>query len=100
MSATTNVIYRDGKAPLIVGISFTTATSVLFWTLVLMARNDSMPSWMWTLTATIGGLLLFPMGAFVAILIGEKSIVSERSLVKMVFKRKRELLKEDILLIA
>ncbi len=95
-----SVVYRDGKAPLIVGISFTATMLVLLWTLVSIVRSESIPPWVWALVATIGGLLLFPMGVFVAMLIGEKSIVSERSLTKVVFKRKRELLKENILLIA
>lgn len=94
-----SVTYRDGKGILIVGISLMGGVSALMWFLFCLVKNETMPLWFWFIptAVTVGALSL--AGIFAAFLIGLKAIVSEDSLTKIEFRKRREIRKRDILAI-
>lgn len=94
-----SVTYRDGKGILIAGISLIGGASAVMWLLFLLLKNEAMPWWVWLIpaTVTVGSFSL--VGIFTAMLIGTKVIVSEHSLTKIVFRRRREIRKGEILAI-
>ena len=95
----TSVTYRDEKAIFISVIVLCGVCLVMLWAIAFTQFNG--PGWpMWIIAAAISvpgvGLITF----FTVELATHKAIVSDRSLIRSSLKGKREILKEDILLIA
>lgn len=95
-----SVTYRDGKAGLVAGISLMGGTSAIAWLVFLLVKNDGMPWWVWLIPSSVTALSLGLVAAFSALLIGCKSVVSRDSLAQISFGKKKEMRREDILLVA
>lgn len=95
-----SVTYRDDKAFIIAGISVMGGILACFWLLFLLTKNESMPWFMWIVAAGVSGIAASLLGVFIALLVGMKTIVSERSIAKVIFRKRKEIQKEDISLIA
>lgn len=95
-----SIVYRDGKALPITGIAITGGCLSFWWLLFFLSVNETMPWWFWLIASFVSVIALSLIGFFLALLIGEKAIVSERSLIRIFLAKKKEILKTDILLIA
>ena len=95
-----SVTYRDAKAGLVAGISLMGGNAAIGWLIFLLVKNDGMPWWVWLFPSSLTALSLWIVALFSALLIGCKSVVSRDSLAQISFGKKKEMRREDILLVA
>lgn len=94
------VTIREHKGSYIFAIIFFGTYFTVVWSLIFYFGRSVSQWYFWVLFSflIIGSLAL--VGFFVAFLIWTKTIISEKSLTTVFFKKKKTIFKEDILLIA
>ena len=92
-----NVVYRDNAAGLITGICLSLGGLLALWLVFIIAKNESMPGWVWLIPIILSVVSLVLVVVFLALLIGVKAVISEHSLARIGFGRKTEIAKDGIL---
>ena len=92
-----NVVYRDNAAGLITGICFSLGGLLALWLVFIMAKNETMPGWVWLIPIILSVVSLVLTTVFLTLLIGVKAVVSEHSLARIKFGKKTEIAKDRIL---
>jgi hypothetical protein len=92
-----NVVYRDNAAGLITGICLSLGDLLALWLVFIIAKNESMPGWVWLIPIILSVVSLVLAAVFLTFLIGVKAVVSEYSLARIKFGKKTEIAKDRIL---
>lgn len=97
-----SVVYRDGKAKIIAGIVLFGVGLFLLWLvpIIFLTTDETIPMWFWMIIFVLTGLNIAINCILAAMLIGAKAIISDYSLAMVFFRKKREILKKNILFIA
>ncbi len=97
----TGVSYCDDKAAPIASISVMGSFLALLWLLLLLLpKREPIPWWVWAIVLAVSAVAASVIFFFVFYLITVRAIISERSLARAQFGKRREIKKEDIYLIA
>ena len=92
-----NVVFRDDSAGLITGVCLSFGGLLALWLVFLIAKNESMPGWVWLIPIILSVVSLVLAAVFLTFLIGVKAVVSEHSLARIKFGKKTEIAKDRIL---